>query len=370
MPGATKVLHVYSGNLFGGVERMLISLASMADSECRHLFALCFDAMLARELRAQGASVAFLPAARIRNPLSLLRAREALKELLRAERFDAVICHSIWSYCIFAPIVSRAGYPTILYLHDMPDARGWYYRWAARSPPRVCMANSAFTGTLIGRIFPTVRVKIVHPLVNPPQALDSASTQVLRAQLGAKPGELVVLLASRFDSMKGHRNLLRALHAVREISAWRCWIAGAPQRPHEEAYKRELLELASSLGIAERVAFIGHRDDMAAVLAASDIYCQPNETPEAFGMVFVEAMYAAKPVVTSPLGGALEIVGPECGILCTPGAALAAALRRLLEDTQLRERMAHAGPLRAAELCGGDLFKVRFREALEAAAPP
>lgn len=368
MPTSIRVLHVYSGNLFGGVERMLSALASLDVADCQHDFALCFPGKLSAELQAKGAHVELLPPARIRNPLSILRTRSAFKRMISIRKFDAIICHSIWSYCIFAPVVASAGFWPILYMHDIPRAQNWYYRWGWRIPPKLCIANSDYTGKLVAELRPAVSVKVVHPLVNSPsQPPDPALTEALRTELGAKQNELIILQASRFDSWKGHRNLLRALHAVRDLPRWRCWIAGAPQRPQEEAYKRDLLQLVDSLGIADRVAFIGHRDDMEIVLAASDIYCQANETPEPFGMVYVEALYAGKPVVGSALGGALEIVGPECGLLCPPSVGqLAVALRRVLEDDRLRATMSAGGPQRARCLCDGEHFSSRFREALEA----
>jgi glycosyltransferase involved in cell wall biosynthesis len=363
-----KVLHIYSGNLLGGIERMLLALTALNTSVCSHDFALCFEGKLSRTLQARGATVERLPPARIRNPLSLLRTRAALRRLLNRRRFDAVICHSVWTYCIFAPVAAHAGYARIIYLHDLPEAKNWYYRWAWRMPPRLCIANSRYTGSRAALLRPVVPIEIVYPLVNAPQTPDSTATEALRTQLGAKPDDVVILQASRFDSWKGHRNLLRALHMVRDVPSWVCWIAGAPQRPQEEAYKHELLLLLDSLGITERVKFIGHRDDMEAVLTACDIYCQPNETPEPFGMVFVEALYAGKPAVGSALGGSEEIVSPDCGILCRPDAAsVSAALRRLVADDQLRARMSEAGPTRAAQLCGGDQFTACLRQALDAA---
>ncbi len=79
MPEALKVLHVYSGNLFGGVERMLISVASLNTSDEPPCFALCFEGKLSRALQAQGASLELLGPVRLRHPLSALRARRALR---------------------------------------------------------------------------------------------------------------------------------------------------------------------------------------------------------------------------------------------------------------------------------------------------
>src|SRR4051812_19464317 len=116
MPGTPNVLHVYSGNLFGGVERMLISLATTSSQLYRSEFALCFEGKLSRALQAEGASVSFLGPVRLSRPLSVLRARKRLAGLLSERDFDAVVCHSIWGYCIFANVVTRAQKEPILYL--------------------------------------------------------------------------------------------------------------------------------------------------------------------------------------------------------------------------------------------------------------
>ncbi len=86
---------------------------------------------------------------------------------------------------------------------------------------------------------------------------------------------------------------------------------------------------------------------------AADIHCQPNTAPEPFGLVFVEALYAGLPVVTTALGGALEILTDACGVFVPAGdeSALTEALRRLVTDAGTRRRLASAGPARAALLC-------------------
>ena len=94
---------------------------------------------------------------------------------------------------------------------------------------------------------------------------------------------------------------------------------GGAQRDAEIAYVDELRRRIDEAGLAERVQLLGARDDARAVIAAADIYCQPNLEPEPFGLSLVEAMYAGLPVVTSAAGGALEIVDETCGVLTAPG---------------------------------------------------
>ena len=84
----------------------------------------------------------------------------------------------------------------------------------------------------------------------------------------------------------------------------------------------------------------------ARLLAGSDIYCQPNIEPDAFGISLIEAMAAGLPVVTSALGGAKEIVDETCGVLVAPRdpATLASELSALLENRGRRERLGANGP--------------------------
>src|SRR5579883_891220 len=106
MGNAVRILHVHSGNIFGGVETILLTLVRQ-----RHLcpdlsmsFALCFDDRLSRELVAAGAEVHALGPVRVSRPWTIIRARGALTELLRRQRFDVVVVHSAWSHAVFGPV--------------------------------------------------------------------------------------------------------------------------------------------------------------------------------------------------------------------------------------------------------------------------
>jgi glycosyltransferase involved in cell wall biosynthesis len=88
------------------------------------------------------------------------------------------------------------------------------------------------------------------------------------------------------------------------------------------------------------------------LLSAADLLCQPNLTPEPFGIAFVEALAAGLPVVASRAGGAAEIVDDSCGLLVPPGdaASLGAALERLVAEPMLRGRLSANAPARARQL--------------------
>ncbi|HEV7987866.1 MAG TPA: glycosyltransferase, partial [Candidatus Binataceae bacterium] len=132
-----RVLHVSAGNLYGGLETVLVTLARCralcTELECE--FALCFAGRAEDELRAAGATVHRLGEVRVRSPLSILRARRALRSLVKQRAFDIVICHSPWTQAIFGPVVRAAGLPSIFWLHDVVSGRHWLERWAGRVVP-------------------------------------------------------------------------------------------------------------------------------------------------------------------------------------------------------------------------------------------
>jgi glycosyltransferase involved in cell wall biosynthesis len=358
-----RVLHVAAGNLYGGVERILVEIAR-ATRGARHEYALSFEGRLSRELDAAGARRHMLGEARFSRPVSIWRARRRLRVLTRAGEFHAVVCHAPWSYALAAPALAEA---PALWAHDASLGRHWTERRVARRPPRLVICNSAYTASALADWLPDADRPVVYAPVS--AGAQPAGRNEMRAALGAPAGTVAIVIASRFERWKGHVELLRAAAGLE--GDWIVWIAGAPQRPHEEAYEAELKTIVGGTGIASRVRFLGDRSDVPSILAAADILCQPNAAPEPFGLAFVEALHAGLPVVTSDFGGAREIVTSACGILVPPNdmMALRAALQGLIASPDRRAELGAAGPARARELCDPARQIARLEEVLSAAGP-
>ena len=185
------------------------------------------------------------------------------------------------------------------------------------------------------------------------QAVSTDDRAATRVELQTPEEAVVIIQVSRMEAWKGHALHLEALSMLKDLQDWVCWQVGGAQRPNEVEYFEGLKQKAAGLGIGDRVLFLGQRSDVPRLLAAADIHCQPNAGPEPFGIAFIEALRAGLPVVTTALGGACEIVDETCGLLVPPGDAesLAASLRRLIENGNLRTSLGANGPRRARELC-------------------
>ena len=351
-----RVLHVHSGNLYGGVETLMMTLARGADhhSSLQAEFALCFDDRLARELRSAGAEVHLLGAARTRNPFSVAAARRRLRQLMGERRFDAAVTHMPWAQALFGRALRASGVPLVFWMHDAASGRHWLEWWARLTRPELVLCNSQYTASTLKWLYPQTAVQVIaYPVAIRPAAVTAAEAAVIRRELATPGAATVIIQTSRMEAWKGHELHLRALGQLRDRAEWIVWFAGGAQRPAESSYQARLKRMAAELGIAGRVHFLGHRADIPRLLKAADIYCQPNQGPEPFGIVFIEALAAGLPVVSVDFGGAREIVDQTCGALVPPGDAnaLAETLRRWISDADERRRLGAGGPARARGLC-------------------
>jgi glycosyltransferase involved in cell wall biosynthesis len=165
----------------------------------------------------------------------------------------------------------------------------------------------------------------------------------LRRRLSRDESRSVVLAVTRLTPQKGLPVLLEALGSVPNAQ-----VVVAGEGPDREA----LAAQANALGVADRVDFLGHRTDVAQLLACSDVVVLPS-LYEGLPLSVLEAMASERPVVATAVGGTDEaVVDGETGFLVPPGdpASLADALKKVLDDPELARRLARAGKHRAETL--------------------
>ena len=161
---------------------------------------------------------------------------------------------------------------------------------------------------------------------------------------GPAPQPATLLSVGRFRPPKDFTSLIRAMAALEPGTA-RLRIAGdGPDRP---AIEQEI----ATLGLHETVELLGTRADVDELLAAADVFVLSSDS-EGLPMSVLEAMAAGLPVIASAVGGVPELVADkETGALVPPrdSQALAAAIREIAGDPQLRDRLGQAGRRRARQ---------------------
>lgn len=179
------------------------------------------------------------------------------------------------------------------------------------------------------------KLAVVHNGI-PTEDFDREPPAALRAELQGGTNAPVVLCLARLDAQKGIHFLLEAARGV--AAARFVFVGDGPDRQRFE-------KLARELGVAERVTFLGQRRDVPDLLAASDVFVLPSLW-EGLPLSILEAMAAGKPVIATEVGGTPEaLTDGETGLLVAPSdpAALTTAIRRVLEDADLRSRLASQG---------------------------
>ncbi len=293
------------------------------------------------DLRAQKTPVVVLehlsvPISPVRDFRALREVRAALLEL----RPDVVATHSskagilgrLAGRSLHIPVVSTAhGWA---FTSGVPPLQASMYRQFERivGPlARKIITVSEFDRRLAinASILTADRIVTVHngmPDVSPS----------LRAEPARTPVRLVMV--ARFGAQKDHPTLFRALAGLMD-QAWELDLVG------EGPLKEETEALAATLGIADRVRFLGQRMDVAEILAGAQISLLVTNW-EGFPLSILEAMRAGLPVIASAVGGVEESVRDgETGFSVPRGAVdhLRDRIGRLLADPALRAQMGTRG---------------------------
>ncbi|GAB4523041.1 MAG: glycosyltransferase family 4 protein [Pleurocapsa sp.] len=162
-------------------------------------------------------------------------------------------------------------------------------------------------------------------------------------------GKFVVGHFSRLSPWKGQHILLEALtHSPAEVVA----IFVGDALFGEEEYVQKLHQQVASLGLENRVRFLGFRSDIPQLMSACDLVAHTSTAPEPFGRVIIEAMLCQKPAVAAAAGGTVELIKHEqTGWLTTPGdvSKLAAVINQCCDRPEQAAQIALAGKTQASE---------------------
>lgn len=261
-----------------------------------------------------------------------------LARRLRVLRPDVVHANSLKAGLYGCAAARLARVPCVWHVRDhveapyLPRSAVRLVRLATRVLPDVVVANSASTlATLRPR-----RGLVV------PSPLDPSVVGVRRR--APRDEALRVTVLGRLAPWKGQDLALRAFAKAFPIDGATLRIVGAALFG-EDTYADSLPALAASLGVASRVSFEGFVEDVADVLAATDVLVHSSTLPEPFGQTVLEGMGAGCAVVVADRGGPRELVTDGVDGLHYPmgdADALSACLSSLGADPSLRARLASA----------------------------
>ena len=350
----------------GGTERQMIELIRRIDRQRFDVHVACFHrrgAWLARA-EEQAASVAEFPIRSFRHAHTLTEARR-FAHWCRDHGIAVVHTADLYANIFGLPAAAMAGVPVRIgnrrEITIGKSAGQLALQRAAYGCAHVVVANSQAAAARLARErVPMPRVRVVPNGI----ALDAYAP---RRSDG--PIRRIVTVAN-LRPEKGHDALIAAMPAVlrRRPELEFVFAGDGPCRGRLEA-------LARTTGVADRVRFVGHAEDVAGLLASSDLFVLPSRS-EAFPNSVLEAMAAGLPVVATRVGGITELVEHQrTGVLVPPDdeRALSFALLDLVQWPAHAARLGEAARSTVASRYSYDqmvsAFERIYREQLAVHAP-
>jgi glycosyltransferase involved in cell wall biosynthesis len=290
----------------------------------------------------------------------------AIRRLVRRHPYDVIHVHWPLPLALLGWAAQQGGRPPIVTTFYGAELRLGFRRfiaWAARRSARV-IAISSYTAAVLREI-----VNVPTEVIPYAAALPSSASAPQPSASGA-----TVLFVGRLVERKGVTHLIEALGQLEDQRRTQLVVVGeGPERPRLEARAREL-------GLADRVVFRGRIGDaeLRRAYESADVFVLPavldsRGDTEGLGVVLLEAMNYGVPVVASRTGGIVDIVvDGETGILVPPGdaAALAGALRKVLEDPARARLLGEAGRRRLAEQFSWDAILERYEAVYRSVRSP
>jgi glycosyltransferase involved in cell wall biosynthesis len=215
-----------------------------------------------------------------------------------------------------------------------------------RYAARVISVSRASADTLVAAGGRTDLPVVIHNGLDPARYAQPVDRAALRRELGLPVDAPIVGCFGRLTEWKGQSVLIDALMHLPGAHA--ILVGGAIFG--ESGYEAALRAQAERLGLTPRVHFLGHREDVPALMQAVDVVAHTSTGFESFGLVIAEGIMSERPVVATAVGGVPELIEDGVsGLLIPPNDAIALsrALARILMDHDLSRCLAAAGRQRA-----------------------
>jgi len=278
-----------------------------------------------------------------------LKASRQLHQIIRANQVKTIVVQQLRDLWIIRPaIMAVKPIRVIGFAHIFLSTKksGPLYRWLYSCLTSLIALTEGHRTNLLAHL--PLNSKTITVI---PNGIDlrvyraeRRSTQ-LRAELGAREGQILFGIVGRLDLQKGQIEAVQAAAQLkRQGHRFVLAIIGEDTK-NEPGTKARLQELIRELNLEDEVKLCGFRGDIPDVVASVDVLLMPSWA-ETFGRVLLEAMASNVPLIATAAGGVPDIVSSEVNGLLVPPRnpdQLAVAMARLLKDAELRQSLAEHG---------------------------
>lgn len=368
-----RVALVTDADIFAGTERHILDLAlALRKVGVEAVIACPTDSAVARRASLLGMETITVP--RHNFPLTMV---PALAHGLRYGYLDVVHAHNGVSkvMCSAALALASRG-SAVSTQHFVEPSRirraglkaalsNSIHAWADRKIDEfIAISQTVKQGLIDRKEGRPEQITVVPNGIFLPSTLTRTREQV-RRQLSVGADEPLVVSVARLDPEKNHEVLINAVSILcKRMPEVQCVIAG------EGAEHDKLKALIDRLNLRQCISLIGYDNDPLSLMAASDVFVLPAAC-EPFGLVVLEAMSVARPVIAAAAGGPLEIIEDgSTGFLFEPGNSqqLAEIIEQLLSDTSQRTTIGATAHKAVAQRFNAEIMAQRIASIYRKAA--
>jgi glycosyltransferase involved in cell wall biosynthesis len=301
-----------------------------------------------------------------------LRSRPRLRAAARSFHPHLVYsAQQTWDLRVATPLANLLGVPQVIHLHyNCANLRSAVIEDLRRANLVIGVSDFTRADAIEHGVHPD-RVRTLYNSITLPAQSPAERAHrrgVLCAELHIEDPCLLVGILARLTPWKGQLELLNAmLPILQEDRRVHLLVAGA-EYPKGNGMSDQIAKAAEVAGARKQVHVLGQRSDAAEIFASLDIYAQPSRL-EPCSLAVLQAQANGLPVVAWREGGTAELVADEeTGFLVPPMDinALSSAIRRLLNDEEVRVRMGAAARKRAANCFAPEAASADFVSLLRA----
>lgn len=367
-----RVMQVISNLDVGGGQEVVRTLTeNLAEAGCIPVVCTFKDGPLREPIERLGIPVEIIPERRASIfvfpvfLLEILRIRRALASLVKKYEIDVIQTHLLRSLD-FLVLSLRFGTNLLVFwtVHNVrfdlredhlsrnkwslkPKRIGyrWMYRLGARwTDGFIAVSEDVKTAIqeYVGGI-PDHKITVISNCVDLKRYQRSVDRASIRRQIGLAKDDRVCAMVATFKKQKGHSVLIEAASpVVLQFPELHILLVG------DGELREALLAQTKALGLERHIHFLGFRQDVSDLLAASDFFLLPSLW-DGLSMALVEAMASGLAVIATEVSGAKQVVvSGETGLLIPPGDArqLTEAMIQLLSNPEKARSMGMAGKQR------------------------
>lgn len=337
-----KILQAIRQGKVGGGETHVLDLVHELNQEEFESVILSFtEGPMVEKLRGDGFKVYVVPTEKPFN----YKVWKAVKKIVEQEKIDLIHAHGTRANSNTFSTAKSLGIPLIYTVHGWsfhPDQsstvkiiRTLSERFLVKMANQtICVSQSNLKEGLSR--FPMPDAQVILNGINQRKFNPDQKFKDIKAELGIAPDAVLVGYIARITAQKEPLNFLRGLAQVPAHLNAKFLIVG------DGDLKTEMLELASSLKLNDRVIFQDFRSDIPDVLNAVDIFCLPSLW-EGLPIALLEAMAMKKAIVATEIDGINDLINPSENGLLIPISSpdkIAEAITLLIENPELRARLA------------------------------